>query len=76
MSVRFYFKYLLLFNFSGRLMPRTLQNPANYNVMGDTVIIQIFGEKPTIMEIRDEAVAESYLKFFEEMWDVSRAVKV
>lgn len=51
-----------------KLMPRTLKNPANYNVMGDTVIIQIFGKKPTIMEIRDAAVAEAYLRFFEEMW--------
>ncbi len=58
-----------------RLLPRTLQNPANYNVMGDTVIIQIFGEKPTIMEIQDIDVAEAYLKFFEEMWSVSRPSK-
>jgi|SRR3989344_5744562 len=57
------------------LMPRNLRNPANYNVMGDTVIIQIFGEKPTIMEIRDSAVAESYRQFFEEMWRVSTPVE-
>ena len=58
-----------------RLMSRTLKNPANYNVMGDTVIIQIFGENPTIMEIRDPAVAEAYKMFFEEMWAVSKPVK-
>lgn len=59
-----------------RLLPRTLENPANYNVMGDTVIIQIFGEKPTIMEIQDASVAEAYLKFWEEMWGVSKPVKL
>lgn len=59
-----------------RLMPRTLQNPANYNVMGDTVIIQIFGDKPTIMEVRDADVAKAYLNFFEEMWAVSAPVSI
>ncbi len=57
-----------------RLMPRTLQNPANYNVMDDTVIMQIFGDKPTIIEIRDSFVAEAYIRFFEEMWEVSKMI--
>jgi polar amino acid transport system ATP-binding protein len=58
-----------------RLLPRTLSNPANYNVMGDTVIIQIFGENPAIMEIQDASVAEAYLTFFEEMWSVSAPIR-
>ncbi len=59
-----------------RTLPRTLRNPANYNVMeNNTVIIQIFGEKPTILEIKDKDVAESYIKFFEEMWRISKPLE-
>ncbi len=57
-----------------RLMPRALRNPANYNVMEDSVIIQIFGDIPTILEIKDKAVAEAYMKFFEELWAVSSTI--
>lgn len=54
-----------------RELPRSIQNPANYNVFGDTVITQIFGEEPAIIEIKNQNIAESYLRFFEEMWEIS-----
>ncbi len=51
-----------------RQMPRNIQNPANYNVFGDTVITQIFEGQPTIIEIKNQNVADAYIRFFEELW--------
>jgi len=52
-------------------MPRQIQNPANYNVFGDTVITQIFDEEPTIIQVKNENIAEAYLRFFEELWELA-----
>jgi polar amino acid transport system ATP-binding protein len=54
-----------------RKMPRSIQNPANYNVFGDTVITQIFEDEPTIIEVKNKNIAEAYLRFFEELWVVA-----
>lgn len=50
-------------------MPRNIQNPANYNVFGDTVITQIFEDEPTIIQIKNQNTADAYMRFFEELWD-------
>jgi hypothetical protein len=42
-------------------MPRKIQNPANYNVFGDTVITQIFEEEPTIIQIKNQNTADAYM---------------
>ena len=55
-----------------RKMPRNIQNPANYNVFGDTVISQIFEAEPTIIEIKNKNIAQAYLRFFEELWAVAK----
>lgn len=55
-----------------RSMPRNIQNPANYNVFGDTVITQIFEDEPTIIQIKNQRVAEAYLRFFEELWEAGK----
>lgn len=53
-------------------MPRSIQNPANYNVFGDTVITQIFDkDEPTIIQVKNKQIAEAYLRFFEELWQAS-----
>ena len=54
-----------------RKMPRTIQNPANYNVFGDSVITQIFGDEPTIIQIKNQYIADAYMRFFEELWEAS-----
>jgi polar amino acid transport system ATP-binding protein len=54
-----------------RKMSREIQNPANYNVFGDTVITQIFGEEPTIIQVRNQKIADAYMRFFEELWEAS-----
>jgi polar amino acid transport system ATP-binding protein len=55
-----------------RQMPRTLQNPANYNVFGDNLIIQIFDEEPTIIQVKNASIAKAYLRFFEELWGAAK----
>lgn len=52
-----------------RSMPRNIQNPANYVVFQDTIITQIFEEEPTIIEIKDQFIADAYMRFFEELWE-------
>lgn len=52
-------------------MPRDIQNPADYNVFGDTVITQIFEGEPTIIQIKNEHIAIAYLRFFEELWETA-----
>lgn len=57
-----------------RILPKNMKNPANYYVIEDTVVVQIFqtetGE-PTIIEIKNKAVAESYQKYFDVLWEMS-----
>lgn len=55
-----------------RAMPRQLQNPANYNVFGDTVITQIFEGEPTIIQIKNQNIADAYKRFFEELWSLAK----
>lgn len=55
-----------------RKMPRQIQNPANYNVFGDTVTTQIFEDEPTIIQVKNKSIAEAYLRFFEELWEAAK----
>lgn len=55
-----------------RKMPRQIQNPANYNVFGDTVITQIFEEEPTIIQVKNKSIAQAYERFFEELWSLAK----
>ncbi len=55
-----------------RKMPRQIQNLANYNVFGDTVITQIFEDEPTIIQIKNKSIAEAYVRFFEELWELAK----
>lgn len=61
-----------------RLMPKNLKNPANYYVIDDVVVIQVFGDagdEPAIIEIKNKAVAESYMSYFNLIWEQSTPVK-
>jgi polar amino acid transport system ATP-binding protein len=53
-------------------MPRDIQNPADYNVFGDTVITQIFEGELTIIQIKNQHIADAYLRFFEDMWEAGK----
>lgn len=59
-----------------RRIPRDIQNPANYNVFGDTVITQIFDEEPTIIQITNKKIADTYKRFFEELWRLAGSEEV
>ena len=61
-----------------RLIPKHLENPANYYVIEDVVVIQIFGQpgdEPSLIEIKNKNVAKSYLNYFNLLWDQSTPIK-
>lgn len=61
-----------------RLIPKNYQNPANYYVIDDVVVIQIFGEpgdEPSIIEIKNAHVAKSYQNFFDLLWERGTPIK-
>lgn len=51
-----------------------LATPANYNVWGDTVILQVFGDPPTVIEIRNPKLAQGYLNYFELLWKQGKKI--
>jgi ABC-type polar amino acid transport system ATPase subunit len=59
-----------------RKMPRQITNPANYNVFDDVVITQIFGDEPTIVQIKNKDMAKAYLAFFEDLWSRSQELVI
>lgn len=57
-----------------RIVPQDIENPANYYVIEDVVVIQIFGkpdEEPAIIEIKNKNVADSYQSYFNLLWEQS-----
>ena len=60
-----------------RLLPAHIENPANYFVIDDVVVIQIFGssvEEPAIIEIKNADVAKSYQSYFDLLWNQSKQI--
>ncbi|MEI8143714.1 MAG: amino acid ABC transporter ATP-binding protein [Candidatus Berkelbacteria bacterium] len=61
-----------------RLIPKNMDNPANYYVIEDVVVIQIFGkegDEPAVIEIKNKNVAKSYLNYFNLLWEQSQPIK-
>ncbi len=61
-----------------RLIPKNMENPANYYVIEDIVVIQIFGklgDEPSIIEIKNKDVAQSYMNYFNLLWEQGRKLK-
>ena len=61
-----------------RLIPKNMENPANYYVIEDVVVIQIFGKEgddPAVIEIKNKNVAKSYMNYFNLLWDQSTPIK-
>ncbi len=57
-----------------RILPKHLENPANYYVIDDVVVIQIFGlpgDEPAIIEIKNAHIAKSYQNYFNLLWEQS-----
>ena len=51
-----------------RLIPQDVEVPANVNIYDDTILILIFGKKPTVIEIKNEKLAKSYFNYFNILW--------
>lgn len=61
-----------------RLLPKQVENPANYYVIEDVVVVQIFGkpgDEPAIIEIKNANVAKSYQNYFDFLWERSKEIK-
>lgn len=60
-----------------RIIPKNLEQPANYYVIEDVVVIQIFSEndEPAVIEIKNADVAASYLNYFNLLWDQGKDPK-
>ncbi len=61
-----------------RLIPKNIENPANYYVIEDVVVIQIFGkagEEPAIIEIKNPNLAKAYQNYFNLLWDQSAPIR-
>lgn len=61
-----------------RLIPKNMENPANYYVIEDVVVIQIFGkegDEPAVIEIKNKNVAKSYMNYFNLLWEQSTPIK-
>jgi ABC-type polar amino acid transport system ATPase subunit len=60
-----------------RILSKDIENPANYYVIEDVVVIQIFGkegDEPVIIEIRNSNVATSYQNYFDLLWNEAKMV--
>ncbi len=61
-----------------RLIPKNMENPANYYVIDDVVVIQIFGqpgEARAVIEIKNKNVAKSYMNYFNLLLDQSTPIE-
>ena len=61
-----------------KLIPKNFENPANYYVIEDVVVIQIFGEpgdEPAVIEIKNKDVAKSYMNYFNLLWEQSTPIE-
>ena len=59
------------------LLPKKVENPANYYVIEDVVVIQIFGkpgDEPSVIEIKNPNVAKSYQNYFNFLWEQSTPI--
>ncbi len=52
-----------------RIIPRKLSTPANMHIWEGTVALQMVVEPYTVVEIRNKALAESYLNYFNLLWE-------
>ena len=57
-----------------RLIPKELNVPGNINIWGDTILLQTFGDPPTIIEIKNKALAQTYLNYFRLLWERGKEV--
>lgn len=57
-----------------RLWPQPNSPIGNFNVIHDTVILQVMSESPRIIEIRDRGMVEVFKNYFDIMWAVAKPI--
>ena len=57
-----------------RIIPKELKVPGNINIWGDTILLQTFGEPPTIIEIKNKNLANAYLNYFMLLWEKGKEI--
>jgi hypothetical protein len=55
-----------------RFLPNNIKTPAMIDIGKDSVATILFGEKPLCFVIKNKKIAESYLTYFELLWNISR----
>ena len=50
--------------------------PGNFNVLGDTVILQTLVSPPRIIEMRDEIMVELFQGLFDRLWEKAKPVVI
>jgi len=58
-----------------RILPEKLHSPANTTIWGDHIHIIIFGDSPTVIDIKNAAVAKNFRDYFNKFWHVAKKVK-
>jgi len=52
-----------------KIIPRNLSTPANMHIWEDRVALQMVVEPYTVVEIKNKALAEAYLNYFNLLWE-------
>lgn len=58
-----------------RILPQTFAVPSSTKIYGDKIILQIFGEQPLAIMVQSQAVAKTYKKYFESLWQIAKPLK-
>lgn len=53
-----------------KVIPKSYKTPANVNIWQDTIALQIFTEPVSVIEIKNAALAESYMNYFDLLWNM------
>lgn len=63
-----------LHGYEVRLIPKEMKSPTEISILAHNVIISTTGgDEHFTVVIRNKAVAESFIKYFETMWEISKS---
>lgn len=55
-----------------RYLPASFDSDVSTNICGDNVVIVLWGKPVTVVQIENKAMADSYKKYFQLLWDTAR----
>lgn len=55
-----------------RFLPFHLSNPVTTTIYPDAVTYQLFYKNPTIIEIRNQELADSYRQYYDNLWKIAK----